>query len=188
MGIFDAIKDALTVDDQERYEAAAKELTNRQAELAKNETLAAGGDERAQRSLDALRENVAAAQAKVDELAAKAGVATSAPAEAPVEAEPMVVETPADDPVAETIAAAEPVAEPVTEPVAEPIVAEPMVAEAPAPAAPAEPVYREYTVKKGDTLSHIGKAFGVKWRDIAALNNIANPDLIFPGQVFKIPN
>ena len=47
---------------------------------------------------------------------------------------------------------------------------------------------REYTVVKGDTLSAIGKRFGVKWRDIAALNSIKNPDLIFPGQVFKIPN
>ena len=43
-------------------------------------------------------------------------------------------------------------------------------------------------MKKGDTLSHIGQRFGVKWRDIASLNNIANPDRIFPGQVFKIPN
>ena len=47
---------------------------------------------------------------------------------------------------------------------------------------------REYTVVKGDTLSAIGKRFGVKWRDIAELNDIKNPDLIFPGQVFKIPN
>ena len=47
---------------------------------------------------------------------------------------------------------------------------------------------REYTVVKCDTLSAIGKRFGVKWRDIAELNDIKNPDLIFPGQVFKIPN
>ena len=47
---------------------------------------------------------------------------------------------------------------------------------------------REYTVVKGDTLSAIGQRFGVKWRDIAELNDIKNPDLIFPGQVFKIPN
>ena len=46
----------------------------------------------------------------------------------------------------------------------------------------------QYTVVKGDTLSAIGKRFGVKWRDIAELNDIKNPDLIFPGQVFKIPN
>ena len=47
---------------------------------------------------------------------------------------------------------------------------------------------RTYTVVRGDTLSAIGKKFGVNWRDIAAANNIANPDLIYPGQVFVIPN
>ena len=45
-----------------------------------------------------------------------------------------------------------------------------------------------YTVVKGDTLSAIGKKFGVNWRDIAALNHIKNPDLIHPGEVFRIPN
>lgn len=61
-----------------------------------------------------------------------------------------------------------------------PVEAEPLVA--------AEPALREYTVVKGDTLSGIGKKFGVKWRDIATLNDVKNPDLIHPGQVFKIPN
>lgn len=56
------------------------------------------------------------------------------------------------------------------------------------PAAPAEPEYRTYTVKSGDTLSAIGVHYGVDWHDIAELNNLENPDLIFPGQVFKIPN
>jgi hypothetical protein len=45
-----------------------------------------------------------------------------------------------------------------------------------------------YTVVKGDTLSAIGKKFGVNWRDIASLNQVKNPDLIHPGQVFRIPN
>ena len=62
-------------------------------------------------------------------------------------------------------------------------------ASAPAqPPAPSEPEYREYTVKSGDTLSAIGQEYGVDWHDIAKLNNLENPDLIFPGQVFKIPN
>ena len=50
------------------------------------------------------------------------------------------------------------------------------------------PVPTTYTVVRGDTLSGIGKKFGVNWRDIAALNGIANPDLIHPGQVFRIPS
>jgi LysM repeat protein len=42
-------------------------------------------------------------------------------------------------------------------------------------------------VKPGDTLSAIGRKYGVSYQSIAALNNISNPDLIYPGQVFKIP-
>lgn len=46
-----------------------------------------------------------------------------------------------------------------------------------------------YTVKRGDTLSAIGRKFGVPWRDIFNANRdkIDDPDLIFPGQVFVIP-
>ena len=43
-------------------------------------------------------------------------------------------------------------------------------------------------MKSGDTLSEIGARFGVDWRDIARINHVENPDLIFPGQKFKIPN
>ena len=57
-----------------------------------------------------------------------------------------------------------------------------------APAAPAAPEYRTYTVKSGDTLSEIAQGFGVDWHEMAELNNLENPDLIFPGQVFKVPN
>lgn len=46
---------------------------------------------------------------------------------------------------------------------------------------------RTYTVVKGDTLSKIGKKFGVKWLDIATLNNIKLPYVIHPGQSIKIP-
>ena len=37
-------------------------------------------------------------------------------------------------------------------------------------------------------MSGIGAKFGVNWHEIARINNIANPDRIFPGQVFKIRN
>lgn len=43
-----------------------------------------------------------------------------------------------------------------------------------------------YTVKSGDTLSEIAKRFGVSQETISKLNNIANPNLIYPGQVLKI--
>lgn len=69
---------------------------------------------------------------------------------------------------------------------------EPKAAPKAAPKAekPAQPKkkFKEYTVVSGDTLSEIGARFGVPYMEIARLNNIENPDLIFPGQVFKIPN
>ena len=50
-----------------------------------------------------------------------------------------------------------------------------------------------YTVAKGDTLSKIAKKFygdSKQWRRIFEANKdtIENPDLIYPGQVLKIPN
>ncbi len=43
-----------------------------------------------------------------------------------------------------------------------------------------------YTVKRGDTLSGIGERFGVRWRTLASINEIRNPDLITPGQQIKL--
>lgn len=45
-----------------------------------------------------------------------------------------------------------------------------------------------YTVKKGDCLSAIGSKLGVNWKDIANLNGITNPYIIYVGQVLKIQN
>ena len=44
-----------------------------------------------------------------------------------------------------------------------------------------------YTVRSGDTLSEIGAKFGVAATDIARINKIRRPELIYPGQDFKIP-
>jgi nucleoid-associated protein YgaU len=62
-----------------------------------------------------------------------------------------------------------------------------------APAGDAPPTPRTYTVVKGDTLSKIAKQFygdANKWRRIHEANRdvIKDPDRIFPGQVFKIPD
>ena len=43
-----------------------------------------------------------------------------------------------------------------------------------------------YTVVSGDTLSAIADRFGVSVQQIVDLNNIGNPNLIYPGQRFKI--
>jgi nucleoid-associated protein YgaU len=46
-----------------------------------------------------------------------------------------------------------------------------------------------YEVKPGDTLGKIAKHYGTTWQKIFEANKdvIKNPDLIFPGQKFKIP-
>ena len=47
-----------------------------------------------------------------------------------------------------------------------------------------------YTIRPGDTLGRIARQFygdPMLWTRIIAANNIQNPDLIYPGQVFLIP-
>ena len=58
--------------------------------------------------------------------------------------------------------------------------------------APAPAGDRTYTVVKGDTLSKIAKQFygsAGQWKRIYEANkdSIKNPDLIYPGQTFRIP-
>lgn len=47
--------------------------------------------------------------------------------------------------------------------------------------------YRIYTVKDGDVLSKIAKRYKVNLDQLAALNNIKNPDVIKPGMKLKLP-
>jgi nucleoid-associated protein YgaU len=46
-----------------------------------------------------------------------------------------------------------------------------------------------YTVRSGDTLSGIGKNYGVSWQEIFEANRdiLDDPDLIKPGQELNIP-
>ena len=44
-----------------------------------------------------------------------------------------------------------------------------------------------YTVKGGDCLSTIGSRLGVDWKDIASINGINSPYIIYVGQVLRIP-
>jgi LysM repeat protein len=46
---------------------------------------------------------------------------------------------------------------------------------------------RTYTVQRGDTLGTIARQYGVDYRAIAQANKLADPNLIFPGQVLTIP-
>ncbi len=44
-----------------------------------------------------------------------------------------------------------------------------------------------YSVKRGNTLTLISQMYGVTIEDIATLNHIKNPNLIYTGQVLRIP-
>ncbi|MBU5486465.1 LysM peptidoglycan-binding domain-containing protein [Clostridium sp. MSJ-11] len=53
-----------------------------------------------------------------------------------------------------------------------------------------KPKQKTHTVVNGDTLWKIAKKYlgdGSRYKEIAQLNNIKNPDVIYPGQLFKIP-
>ena len=51
---------------------------------------------------------------------------------------------------------------------------------------PQEQVAKTYTVVSGDNLSSIASRFGTTVEKICRLNNIVNPNLIYPGQVLKL--
>ncbi len=55
------------------------------------------------------------------------------------------------------------------------------------PAPPSGTAETTYTVRSGDTLFGIARKFSVTVQAIQQANNIANPSLIKPGQVLKIP-
>lgn len=60
-----------------------------------------------------------------------------------------------------------------------------------APEPPGEPQPRLHTVVKGDTLMAIARRYhgsAGRYREIARLNSIADPNRIFIGQVLKIPD
>ena len=44
---------------------------------------------------------------------------------------------------------------------------------------------QDYVVKKGDTLCSIARNFNTTYQVLAEINNIENPNLIFPNQVLK---
>lgn len=48
------------------------------------------------------------------------------------------------------------------------------------------PATNTYTVRSGDTLSSIATRFGTSYQTLASLNGIANPNLIYVGQVLRV--
>lgn len=43
-----------------------------------------------------------------------------------------------------------------------------------------------YTIKPGDNLSSIAAQHGTTWQNLARINGISNPNLVYPGQVIKL--
>lgn len=54
-------------------------------------------------------------------------------------------------------------------------------------APPSEETYTEYVVQPGDTLFSIAQRFGVDVDELAQLNGITDPGLIYVGQRLRIP-
>ena len=50
-----------------------------------------------------------------------------------------------------------------------------------------KPSTSAYTVKQGDTLSAIARKYNTTYQVLAEYNGISNPNLIYPGQVIRIP-
>lgn len=57
---------------------------------------------------------------------------------------------------------------------------------APTPTPQPEPSYDTYTVMAGDTLSGIAQKFGTTYQELAAINGIADPNVIHIGQIIKL--
>jgi LysM repeat protein len=121
-----------------------------------------------------------AAQAAGTNLTMTAVAASPPPAtETPTPLPPTPVETPAPTPVPTEVPTAPPVATPIPTPVPPMPTTEAVVAPAGGE--------RTHVVQPGEWLLQIARQYGVDWRELAAYNNIVNPNRIYPGQVLRIP-
>jgi len=163
MGLFDEIKDKLTGHDDDKAapteEKTPEERQRIDRELASNEATARAAADELKASEDAEKAATAAQES--------AAASAAAQAEAKAQADQKLK---ADQDAAAKAAAEQKAAS---------------QKKAAADAAARAP--RTYTVKPDDNLSTIAQKYGVNYMDIARANNIKNPDLIHPGQVFTIP-
>lgn len=125
---------------------------------------------------------------EVEEILSAAPLATPAPATTVVESTPDAttdVETPSTD-ASESLTTTPPITTPV--PTTQSTTTDDSVVEADDPVVEvAEARIVAYRVRRGDTLSLIGEAFGVDWRELAVINGLADPDVLASGQVLQVP-
>jgi len=118
-----------------------------------------------------------AAQAAETNLTMTAMAAAPPPAtETPTPIPPTPEETPEPTPVPTEVPTAPPAETPLPTPV-------PTTETVVAPAGGE----RTHVVQPGEWLLQIARQYGVDWRELAAYNNIVNPNRIYPGQVLRIP-
>jgi LysM repeat protein len=94
----------------------------------------------------------------------------------------MPTPTPLPTPLVTVAPTVGPTAEPTAEPTAQ---ATPTIEPTDQPGPSPTPL--EYTVARGDSVSRIALRFGVTPEAIIELNELSNPNRIFPGQVLLIP-
>jgi LysM repeat protein len=57
----------------------------------------------------------------------------------------------------------------------------------PAVTSPGPVATSTYVVRAGDTLATVASAHATTWQQLAQLNHLPNPDLIYPGQQLRMP-
>lgn len=188
MGFFDKVKDALTTSDAERAEKA-KEAADKATENYRETADKATADY--EKVAKKAKAKEVEARKEAEELRRRAGMADDpTTAEDAAKAEAKAEEAAAE--ARQQVADAAEKAEAKTEKKAEKAVekqaeAAEKKAEAAEATTDAAAKYRTVTVQSGDTLSGIAAQHGVSWQEMAKLNKLDNPDLIYPGQVFKLP-
>lgn len=182
MGFFDKVKDALTTSDAERAEKA-KEAADKATENYRETADKATADY--EKVAKKAKAKEVEARKEAEELRRRAGMADDpTTAEDAAKAEAKAEEAAAE--ARQQVADAAEKAEAKTEKKAEKAVEK--QAEAAEKKAESAADYRKVTVKPGDTLAGIAAEHGVSPQEMAKLNNLDNPDLIYPGQVFKVPH
>lgn len=188
MGFFDRVKDVLTSSDAERAQKA-KEAADRATEKHRETAEAARADyeKTTQKAQDAELQ----AREQAEELRQRAELPedpTTADDAAAAEAKAQEAAEQARRKEADAARKAEATTQKKAQKAVEKQAQAEELQHAAEVEAGGEGPYRTVTVQRGDTFAAIAEREGVSAERMARLNGLDNPDLIYPGQVFKVPN